>query len=77
MVDTNPGRSTGAVAVNSMFRGVSACVGSLIANPLQQAVGIGTMFTAWAALIAIASVFAAMLVRKGRKWRDIESGRSK
>ncbi len=36
LVDSNPGRTSAAVSMNSLFRGAVACVASQIAGPLQH-----------------------------------------
>ncbi|SPO34575.1 uncharacterized protein PSFLO_00046 [Pseudozyma flocculosa] len=72
ILDTNPGRTTGTVACNSLFRGLMACIGSAVTSPLQQSIGIGAMFTGWAVLVTVATAFAMMLMKRGKQWRDKE-----
>jgi hypothetical protein len=45
IVDANPGRSTTAVACNSLFRGVLACAASQAAEPILDKVYNGAFYT--------------------------------
>lgn len=45
IVDANPGRSTTAVACNSLFRGVLACAASQAAEPILNKVYNGAFYT--------------------------------
>lgn len=45
IVDSNPGRSSSAIAVNSLARGSSAAIASQIAGPLLARIGDGWFYT--------------------------------
>lgn len=70
MVDSNPGRSSGAVATNSCFRGVLACIASQVSSPILASVGNGPMQTGWGVLLALSTVVLLVVMQKGGSWRD-------
>ncbi|KAL2196516.1 major facilitator superfamily domain-containing protein [Corynascus similis CBS 632.67] len=66
-----PRRSSSGVAVNNFVRNIFSCVGSVIAQPLIDAMGNGwlcTMVALFALLTGSAAVWA--LRRFGAKWRE-------
>ncbi|KAK4246762.1 hypothetical protein C7999DRAFT_32821 [Corynascus novoguineensis] len=66
-----PRRSSSGVAVNNFIRNIFSCVGSVIAQPLIDAMGNGwlcTMVALFALLTGSAAVWA--LRRFGAKWRE-------
>ncbi|KAG2065780.1 MFS general substrate transporter [Suillus decipiens] len=69
LVDANPGRSAAAVATNSSFRGTLAFVSAIIAVPLQNALGDGILFTAWACVLTAAELLIIIVIHKGESWR--------
>lgn len=70
IVDSNLGRSSSAVAMNSLFRGVSGFVAAEVAVPLQDAIGDGGLYTAWAGLLLLAELMILLVLYKGRGWRE-------
>ncbi|KAI6166681.1 vacuolar DHA amino acid exporter [Pisolithus thermaeus] len=70
IVDSNPGRSSSAVAMNSLVRGVSGFVAAEIAIPLQDAIGDGGLYTAWAGMLLLAELMILLVLYKGRRWRE-------
>lgn len=72
LVDSNPGRSSGAVAVNSAFRGFLAFIAAEVSDPILSAVGNGPFQTGWAVLIAFTVVFLWTTAEKGKGWRGEE-----
>jgi len=70
LVDSNTGRSSGAVACNSALRGLFAFIASEVAGPLQDAVGDGPLYTGWAILLVIGQVGLLTVGYKGQEWRD-------
>ncbi|KAG1745207.1 major facilitator superfamily domain-containing protein [Suillus lakei] len=69
LVDANPGRSCTAVATNSSFRGSLAFVSVLIAVPLQDALGDGGLYTAWAGVLVVTELLVLLVLHKGESWR--------
>ena len=45
LVDSNPGRASSAVAMNSLFRGIMAASASQAAGPAVSAMGTGWFYT--------------------------------
>ncbi len=65
-----PRRSSSGVAVNNFVRNMCSCVGSVIAQPLIEAMGVGWLCT-MVGLLALVTGNAALwaLKRYGAKWR--------
>ncbi|KAK4052789.1 hypothetical protein OIV83_002076 [Microbotryomycetes sp. JL201] len=61
VVDANPGRSSSAVACNSLFRGVLACIASQVAEPIIDRLTHGWFYTGEGGLLIVGA--------KGKKWR--------
>ena len=61
LVDSNPGRSAGAVSCNSFVRGSLACVLSQVAIPIQNGIGDGGLYTMFAALLALSCACSALI----------------
>lgn len=70
VVDANPGRSSSAVATNSSFRGTLAFVSTMVAVPLQDAVGDGWLYTGFAGLVVVMELLIVLVLRKGVSWRE-------
>lgn len=70
LVDANIGRSSTAVATNSSFRGLFACIAAEIAVPLQDTIGDGGLYTLWAALMVVIECMILLVLYKGRNWRE-------
>lgn len=66
LVDSNPGRSAGAVSCNSFVRGSTACVLSQVAIPIQNAIGEGGLYTIFAGLLALST--GCLLLLAGELW---------
>ncbi|KAF8574318.1 vacuolar DHA amino acid exporter [Ramaria rubella] len=77
IVDANVGRSSTAVATNSLFRGFTGFVAAEVAVPLQDALGDGGLYTLWAGIMVIASMFVLLTMKKGAHWREIAEEREK
>ncbi|KAI0685014.1 MFS general substrate transporter [Cytidiella melzeri] len=69
IVDANVGRSSSAVACNSLFRGVLAFIAAEIAVPLQNSIGDGGMYTVWAGITVVAELALILVMEKGAVWR--------
>lgn len=70
IVDANTGRSSTAVATNSLFRGVFGFIAAEVAAPLQNAIGDGGLYTLWAGLLIVSDLLIWLLLVKGKKWRE-------
>ncbi|WWC69996.1 uncharacterized protein I206_103940 [Kwoniella pini CBS 10737] len=70
LVDANPGISSSAVSLNSLFRGTMACVMSQIAVPIRNGIGDGGLYTLFAGLLALSCGALVLLAYKGERWRN-------
>ncbi|KAK4057455.1 hypothetical protein OIO90_001524 [Microbotryomycetes sp. JL221] len=70
VVDANPGRSSSAVACNSLFRGVLACVASQVAEPIIVPLGNGWFYSGFAVILIIGEAGLLLVGAKGKKWRQ-------
>ncbi|EPQ54769.1 MFS general substrate transporter [Gloeophyllum trabeum ATCC 11539] len=77
IVDANVGRSSTAVACNSMFRGVFAFVATEVAVPLDNAIGEGGFYSLWAGLMLVTEVLLLLVWWKGGQWRESAEAREK
>lgn len=69
LVDANPGRSSTAVATNSSFRGFLAFLSIMTTVPLQDALGDGGLYTAWAGILVVMELMVMLVLHKGELWR--------
>ncbi|KAG2067817.1 MFS general substrate transporter [Suillus decipiens] len=69
LVDANPGRSCTAVATNSSFRGSLAFISVMTAVPLQDSLGDGGLYTAWAGILVVMELLVMLVLYKGESWR--------
>ncbi|BGP42932.1 hypothetical protein JCM10449v2_006947 [Rhodotorula kratochvilovae] len=69
IVDANPGRSTSAVACNSLFRGVLACAASQAAEPILDKIGNGCFYSGWGILLLLGEGALVLVALRGGKWR--------
>ncbi|THU95076.1 MFS general substrate transporter, partial [Dendrothele bispora CBS 962.96] len=69
IVDSNLGRSSTAVALNSAFRGALAFALTEVSVPMQDGLGDGWMYTILASLIIISTLLIALVIWKGPEWR--------
>lgn len=58
------------MACNSMFRGTFGMIATEIAQPLEDSVGNGALYTGWAIVIALAELSLVVVLWKGAKWRE-------
>lgn len=72
IVDSNPGRSSSAVACNSLARGTLACIASLIAEPLIRKITGKFFYTGFAIILTVALVFLTIVEKRGKTWREEE-----
>ncbi|CAG8484039.1 4914_t:CDS:2 [Acaulospora morrowiae] len=70
LVDAFPGRSASAIAVNNFLRSIAAATVSAAAAPLQDALGIGWLYTIMSGLTLIGSGFLVLVYFKGKNWRE-------
>ncbi|CAO1625034.1 unnamed protein product [Parajaminaea phylloscopi] len=69
-VDSNPGRSSGAVATNSAFRGLLAFIASQVSPSILRRVNNGPLDSGWAVIIAVSTVALLVVMHRGSYWRD-------
>ncbi|KAH9850637.1 MFS general substrate transporter [Lenzites betulinus] len=70
IVDANAGRSSSAVATNSMFRGLFAFAAAELAVPIQDNIGDGWMYTLWGGIMILTNLLILLVWAKGRSWRE-------
>ena len=70
VVDANTGRSGSAVAANSWARGTLAFACTMLAVPLQDAVGDGWLYTGFAGLVVVMELLITLVLYKGQSWRE-------
>ncbi|KAF9482692.1 MFS general substrate transporter [Pholiota conissans] len=70
IVDANTGRSSSAVSVNSLVRGVAAFIGAEVAIPLQDALGDGGLYTLIAGIMLGVDMLILLIIAKGAQWRE-------
>jgi hypothetical protein len=69
-VDANAGRSTAAVATNSLYRGLSGLIAAEIAAPIQDAIGDGGLYSAWGVATLIVEILIIIVAFRGKRWRE-------
>lgn len=72
IVDSNKGRSSSAVACNSLARGSLACIASFIAEPLTRTITGKFFYTGFAVILTVALVFLTIVAERGKRWREEE-----
>ncbi|KAG7088737.1 hypothetical protein E1B28_012705 [Marasmius oreades] len=77
IVDSNVGQSSTAVALNSAFRGIAACIMIEVAVPMQDGLGEGWMYTIFAGLMVICGFLILIVAHKGKEWRLAAEEREK
>ena len=65
-----PKKASAGVAVNNLVRCIFSFTGSIVAQPLIEAIGNGWLFTGVGVIAAASSVVVWMMSRYGPKWRD-------
>lgn len=64
-------RSSAGVAVNNFVRNILSCIGTVVASPWIDAIGVGYVSTAVALFCLIVGYSAIWLLRRNaEKWRD-------
>jgi Na+/melibiose symporter-like transporter len=77
IVDSNPGRSSAAVATNGCFRGVAAFVFTEAAVPLQDSMGDGGLYTLWAGILVLCELLFLLVQLRGGAWREAADERER
>ncbi|KAG8916354.1 hypothetical protein FRC02_004021 [Tulasnella sp. 418] len=72
IVDSNPGRASSAIAMNSAFRGVSGLVAAEASQPIQNAIGDGGLYSIWAGLLFGVVALVIVTAKYGETWRAAE-----
>jgi hypothetical protein len=70
IVDSNPGSSSFATALNSLLRGLFAFISLEITVPLQESIGEGWMYLLIAGAIVVSAGLVEWVQRKGKGWRE-------
>ncbi|CEP09811.1 hypothetical protein [Parasitella parasitica] len=70
LVDSKPGRSASAVAINNCVRSITAAIATIFSSQCMEAAGTGVLFTILAA-VNVANCFTLVAVMVwGKKWRE-------
>lgn len=64
-----PQKASSGVAVNNFCRNICSCVGSLVCQPLLNAIGSGWLFTALFIISSCMGSLVWLMKRNGPKWR--------
>lgn len=70
LVDALPGRGSSAAAVSNLVRMILAATATFVAEPLQNALGFGWLFTMWGLLGLAMVILLVLLKRNGKAWRE-------
>lgn len=65
-IDAVPGRSSSAVAVNTLIRNTLACVGTILGKPLIEALGNGLCFSVLGGVCAASGIFIWAIIKVRR-----------
>ncbi|KAI8640320.1 major facilitator superfamily domain-containing protein [Parasitella parasitica] len=68
-VDSKPGRSASAVAINNCIRSLAAAVVTIFSTTWVRSMGPGKVFTILAAISIVNTTFVLLVKLYGRKWR--------
>lgn len=64
-------KSSAGVAVNNFVRNILSCIGTVVATPWINAIGVGYVTTTIAVFCLVVGYFAIwMLRRNARRWRE-------
>jgi hypothetical protein len=69
LVDSKPGRSASAVAINNCVRSIVGAITTIISSSCVNAVGTGVLFTILAAINIVNTITVLLVMAYGRKWR--------
>jgi hypothetical protein len=69
LVDSKPGRSASAVAINNCVRSIIAAITTIFSSSSLNAVGPGILFTILAVLNIINIITVLLVMMYGKKWR--------
>ncbi|CED82859.1 Synaptic vesicle transporter SVOP and related transporters (major facilitator superfamily) [Phaffia rhodozyma] len=70
LVDSNPGRSSSAVASNSFCRGLFAFAFSQSSLPIRNGIGDGGLYSLFSGMLLLTCVAFVVLTYKGKQWRE-------
>ncbi|KAF9236462.1 major facilitator superfamily domain-containing protein [Melanogaster broomeanus] len=75
LVEANTGRSSFAVTAHHSFRGTLSFVIIMVAVPLQDTLGDGRLYTAFAVLLLALELLIVLVIYKGASWREEGEGK--
>ncbi|KAG6332084.1 hypothetical protein ID866_7002 [Astraeus odoratus] len=70
LADANAGRSYSAVALDGSFRGTLAFVATETSDPVQEVLGVGGMYTAFAGVLIIVELLIPLVMCGGLSCRE-------
>ena len=68
-MDSNVGRSSSAIALNTFSRGIFGLVAAEIVVPLERSIGEGGLYSLWAGWLLISEFMILLVWWKGGRWR--------
>ncbi|KAG8888344.1 hypothetical protein FRB98_007918 [Tulasnella sp. 332] len=75
IVDSNPGRASTGIAMNSCFRGMAGFIVAEISVPIRDAIGDGGLYSIWTSILLGVAGLMIYTARKGASWREEEESR--
>lgn len=69
LVDSKPGRSASAVAINNCVRSIVGAITTIFSSQCVDAVGPGILFTILAAINFVNAITVLIVMVRGKKWR--------
>lgn len=69
LVDSKPGRSASAVAINNCVRSIAGAITTIVSSSCVNAVGNGVLFTILAAVNTVNIITVLLVMAYGRTWR--------
>lgn len=69
LVDSKPGRSASAVAINNFVRSIFAAAATIISTSCLRAVGPGILFSILAGINLVNIILVLLVLVYGKKWR--------
>lgn len=70
LVDSKPGRSATAVAINNCIRSIAAAIATIFSTQSVEAVGTGVLFSILAAINLVNCLTLVAVIIWGKRWRE-------
>lgn len=70
LVDSKPGRSASAVAINNCIRSITAAIATIFSSQSVEAAGTGILFSILAAINLVNCLTLVAVMIWGKRWRE-------